>query len=68
MPASLLLKALPSEAEAVAEDVERAEVVNSKDKERLPQTPPPRRRKTRVNQGRKSEDIRKRVLTAVGKI
>ena len=52
----------------MAEDVERAEVVNSKDKERLPRTPPPRRRKTRVNQGRKSEDIRKRVLTAVGKI
>ena len=46
----------------MAEDVERAEVVNSKDKERLLRIPPPR--KTRVNRGRKSEDIRKRVLTA----
>ena len=53
----------------MAEDMERAEVVNSKDKVRLPRTPPPRRRKTSVkNRGRKSEDIRKRMLTAVGKI
>ena len=54
--------------EASLSSSQRAEVVNSKDKERLPRTPPPRRRKTRVNQGRKSEDIRKRVLTVVGKI
>ena len=64
---SLLPKALPSAVGAVAEDVERAEVVNSKDKERLPRTPP-QEGERRVNQGRKSEDIRKRVLTAVGKI
>ena len=55
-------------AGAVAEDVERAEVVNSKDKERLPQIPPPRRRRTRMNRGRKSEEIVKRMITAVGKI
>ena len=48
----------------MAEDVERAEVVNSTDKERLPRIPPPRRRKTRVIRGRKSKDIRMRVLTA----
>ena len=52
----------------MAEDVERAEAVNSKDRERLPRTPPPRRRKNRVNRGRKSEDIVMRVLTAERKI
>ena len=52
----------------MAEDVERTEVVNSKDNERLPRTPPPRRRRTKMNRGRKSEDLRKRMLTAVGKI
>ena len=52
----------------MAEDVERAEVVNSKDKERLPWILPPRRRKTRVNRGRKSKDIVMRVLTAERKI
>ena len=52
----------------MAEDMERAEVINSKDKERLPRISPPRRRKTRVNHGRKSEDIVMRVLTAERKI
>ena len=40
-------------------------VVTSKEKERLPRIPPPRRRKTRMNRGRKSEDIVKGMLTAV---
>ena len=52
----------------MAKDVERAEVVNSKDRERLPRTPPPRRRRTKMNRGRKSEDIVKGMLTAVRKI
>ena len=52
----------------MAEDVEWAEVVNSKDKERLPRIPPPRRRKNRMNWGRKSENIVMSVLTAVRKI
>ena len=52
----------------MAEDVEKAEAVNSKDKERLPRTPSPRRRKNRLNQGRKSEEIVMRVLTAERKI
>ena len=50
----------------MSEDVERAEEVNSK--ERLPGIPPPRRRKNRMNRGRKSEDIVMSVLTAVRKI
>ena len=52
----------------MVEDVETAEVVNSKDMERLARTPPPRWRRTRMNRGRKSEDIGKRVLTAERKI
>ena len=64
----MLPKALPSAAGAVAEAVEKERVVNSKEKERLPRTPPPRRRKTRMNRGRKSEEIVMRVLTAERKI
>ena len=52
----------------MAEDVERAEVVNSKDKERLPRIPPPGRGKNRMNRGRKSEEIVIGMLTAVRKI
>ena len=52
----------------MAEAGERERVVTSKEKERLPRIPPPRRRKNRMNRGRKSEDIVMSVLTAVGKI
>ena len=52
----------------MAEAVEKERVVNSKEKERLPRIPPPRRRKNRMNRGRKSEDIVMSVLTAVRKI
>ena len=53
---------------AVAEAVEKERVVNSKERERLPRIPPPRRRKTRVIWERQREATRKRVLTAVRKI
>ena len=52
----------------MAEAVEKERVVNSKERERLPRIPPPRRRKTRVIWERQREAIRKRVLTAVRKI
>ena len=48
----------------MAEAVEKERVVTSKERERLP----PRRRKNRMNRGRKSEDIVMSVLTAVRKI
>ena len=53
---------------AVAEAVEKERVVNSKEKERLPRIPPPRRRKIRVIWDRLREARRKRVLRAVRKI
>ena len=59
---------LPSVVGAVAEAVERERVVTSKQKERLPRIPPPRRKKNRMNRGRKSEDIVMEMLTAVRKI
>ena len=52
----------------MAEAVEKERVVNSKERERLPRIPPPRRRKNRMYRGRKSEDIVKGMLTAVRKI
>ena len=52
----------------MAKDVERAEVVTSKERERLPRIPPPRKRKNRMNRGRKSENIVKGMLAAVRKI
>ena len=54
--------------ESVAEAVEKERVVTSKEKERLPRIPPPRKRKNRMNRGRKSEVIVMGMLTAVRKI
>ena len=52
----------------MVEGVERERVVTSAEKEKLPQIPPPRRKKTRVIWGRKREETRMSVLTAVRKI
>ena len=52
----------------MAEAMEKERVVTSKERERLPRIPPPRKRKNRMNRGRKSEDIVMSVLTAVRKI
>ena len=52
----------------MAKAVEKERVVNSKERERLPRIPPPRRRKNRMNRGRKSEYIVKGMLTAGRKI